>query len=108
MNFAFLLLLEVLEVKVSDDNLLRRSGPILLVEDKEEIWELVYVKLYFYKFSYYLSKKMEVSIMNKILKRMMTFAVLVLIAASLAGCPPPWWRDGHHHFRGGGFTMSIK
>jgi len=47
--------------------------------------------------------------MNKILNRMLTSAILILIAASLAGCPPPWWRDGrYHHFRGAGFATIIK
>ena len=46
--------------------------------------------------------------MEKILNRILTFAILVLIAGSLAGCPPPPWRWGryHHHYRG--FTTSIK
>jgi len=46
--------------------------------------------------------------MNKILNRILTFATLLVIAASLVGCPPPWWRGGHRHFRGGAFTTSIK
>ena len=47
--------------------------------------------------------------MNKILNRILTFAILLVIATSLAGCLPPWWRGGrYHHYRYGGFTTTIK
>jgi hypothetical protein len=54
--------------------------------------------------------KRGANIMNKILNRILTFAILLLIATSLLGCPPPpWWGGGrHHHHRYGGFTTSIK
>jgi len=47
--------------------------------------------------------------MNRILVRILTFAILLMIATSLVGCPPPWWRGGrYHHYRYDGFTTSIK
>ena len=43
-------------------------------------------------------------IMNKILNKILTFTILLIIATSLAGCPPPWWGGGrHHYYRDGGY-----